>query len=60
MITVGLASDESGFLGWYKATNPKGTIIAINLQQPNYLGEEDLLLIDDVQQLLPALREKLF
>ncbi|MBP9692543.1 MAG: hypothetical protein KBD90_04340 [Alphaproteobacteria bacterium] len=60
VITVGLASDESGFLGWYKAANPKGTIIAINLQQSNYLGEEDLLLTGDVQQLLPALREKLF
>lgn len=60
VITVGLASDESGFLGWYKAANPKGTIIAINLQQPNYLGGEDFLLTGDVQQLLPLLREELF
>lgn len=57
VITVGLAGDESGFLGWYKTTHPGGTIIAINLQQPNYLDDKDLLVIGDVQQLLPLLRE---
>lgn len=60
VITVGLAGDESGFLGWYKTIHPGGTIIAINLQQPNYLDDNDLLLIGDVQSLLPLLREGLF
>jgi NAD-dependent SIR2 family protein deacetylase len=60
VITVGLASDESGFLGWYKAINPAGIIIAINLHTPNYLGAEDFLFTGDAQQLLPALREELF
>jgi len=60
VIAVGLASDESGFLGWYKTANPKGRIVAINLQQPSYLGEEDLLMTGDVQQLLPLLREEVF
>lgn len=55
VITVGLAGDESGFLGWYKTTHPGGTIIAINLQKPNYLDDKDLLVIGDVQQLLPLL-----
>lgn len=59
VVTVGLTSDESGFLGWYKAANPKWIIIAINLQQPHYLGAEDLLLTDDVQQILPTLREEM-
>lgn len=60
VITVGLAGDESGFLGWYKTIHPGGTIIAINLQQPNYLDANDLLVIGDVQSLLPLLREELF
>jgi NAD-dependent deacetylase len=60
VITGGLAGDESGFLGWYKTTHPEGTIIAINLQQPNYLDEKDLLVIGDVQSLLPLLSEGLF
>lgn len=60
VITVGLASDESGFLGWYKTTHPKGTIIAINLQQPNYLDDKDLLVIGDAQSLLPLLNETMF
>lgn len=60
VITVGLAGDESGFLGWYKTTHPTGTIIAINLQQPKYLDNKDLLVIGDVQSLLPLLREGLF
>lgn len=57
VITVGLAGDESGFLGWYKTAHPDGTIIAINLQQPNYLDDKDLLVIGDVQSLLPFLRD---
>lgn len=60
VITVGLAGDESGFLGWYKTANPQGIIIAFNLQKPNYLGDDDLLVAGDVQQLLPLLRDELF
>ncbi len=59
VITIGLASDESGFLGWYKATHPQGTIIAINLQQPNYLAGDDLLVTGDVQELLPLLCDQI-
>lgn len=57
VITVGLASDESGFLGWYKTTHPGGTIIAINLEKPKYLDAKDLFVIGDVQSLLPLLRD---
>jgi NAD-dependent SIR2 family protein deacetylase len=57
VITVGLAGDESGFLGWYKTIHPGGTIIAINLQQPKYLDDKDLLVIGDVQSFLPLLRD---
>ncbi|MDF2577899.1 MAG: hypothetical protein K0S74_1383 [Chlamydiales bacterium] len=34
VITIGLATDESGFLNWYKQNNPNGVIIALNLSQP--------------------------
>lgn len=59
VITVGLAKDESGFLGWYKEHNPKGTIVAINLTQPEYLGNEDILIEEDAQSALPKLNEVL-
>lgn len=55
VICLGLRSDERGFLGWYKKHNPQGIIIALNLQQPNYLGQEDFFVKCDVQTLLPDL-----
>ncbi|HOQ15706.1 MAG TPA: Sir2 family NAD-dependent protein deacetylase [Candidatus Paceibacterota bacterium] len=59
VLTVGLSSDDRGFLSWYKENNPKGKIIAINLNQPPYLGNEDLILKGDCQKLVPDL-EKTF
>ncbi|MFN7662122.1 MAG: hypothetical protein ACK5PQ_00095 [Alphaproteobacteria bacterium] len=55
IITVGLASDESGFLAWFKAYHPEGKIISLDLKQPNYLDEDDFFLQDDVQKSLPEL-----
>ncbi len=57
VITVGLASDESGFLKWYKTENPQGIIIAINREQPTYLGQEDYLMLGDAQEILPDVME---
>lgn len=59
VITIGLQSDESGFLGWYKKHNLNGKITAINLQSPNYLGPEDFFLQGDAQVLVPQLYEAL-
>jgi NAD-dependent deacetylase len=59
VITIGLARDESGFLGWYKHIQPQGVIIAINLEQPEYLSNEDLLVTGDVQELLPQLSKEI-
>ncbi len=59
VITVGLQSDESGFLGWYKKHNPNGKIAAINLRSPNYLGTQDYFLQGDAQVLVPELYEVL-
>ncbi len=59
VICVGLSYDDKGFLGWYKRHNPNGRIIAIDLAQPSYLGDDDFLIQVDLQQLLPALAEKI-
>ena len=55
VITIGLNSDESGFLKYYKKLNPEGKIISINLQNTDYLSDDDLILIGDVQQVFQKL-----
>ncbi|MGC8775870.1 MAG: Sir2 family NAD-dependent protein deacetylase [Minisyncoccia bacterium] len=58
VITVGLSYDDRGFLGWYKENNPNGKIIAINLSQPSYLGNEDFILKGDCQKIVPELEKE--
>lgn len=55
VITIGLNSDESGFLKYYKKLNPEGKIISINLQNTDYLSDDDLILIGDIQQVFQKL-----
>lgn len=57
IITVGLRSDESGFLGWYKQHNPAGTIIAVDLAQPIYLSNQDYFIEGNLQAVLPQLQQ---
>lgn len=59
IITAGLSYDDRGFLGWYKENNPNGKIIAIDVNQPSYLGNEDFLLKGDCQKVLPELENNL-
>ena len=59
IICVGLSYDDRGFLGWYKQHNPQGKIIAIDLNQPSYLGDEDFLVRGDIQEILPAVHQTL-
>jgi NAD-dependent SIR2 family protein deacetylase len=59
VITIGLSVDDRGFLGWYKENNPSGKIIAINLNQPSYVGDEDFLLKGDLQKIIPELEKNL-
>ena len=56
IICVGLSFDDRGLLGWYKEQNPKGKIVAIDLFQPSYLGDEDYWLMGDLQTLIPEMR----
>lgn len=58
IVTVGLSFDDRGLLGWYKENNPAGRIVAINMNQPSYLGKEDFLIKGDCQQLIPELERK--
>jgi NAD-dependent SIR2 family protein deacetylase len=59
VIAIGLARDESGFLGWYKRHNPNAKIIALNLKRPSYLDDLDYFVEGDIQELLPHLQQKL-
>lgn len=58
VITIGLSYDDKGFLRWYKENNPKGKIIAINLNQPSYLGNEDFILKGDCQKVVPEIEKE--
>lgn len=58
VVTIGLSYDDIGFLGWYKENNPNGKIIAVNLSQPSYLGDEDLILKGDCQEVVPELEKE--
>lgn len=55
IVCVGLSHDDCGLLGWYKENNPLGTIIAIDLNVPNYLSDKDFILQGDLQLLLPSI-----
>ncbi|MDR1334944.1 MAG: hypothetical protein LBJ19_01555 [Holosporaceae bacterium] len=57
VITVGLNTDESGFLKWYKANNPRGKIISINLVNTCYLSSNDFFLKGDAQVITKQLEE---
>jgi hypothetical protein len=59
VVCVALSHDDRGFLGWYKRHNPSGIIIAFDLAVPSYLGAEDVLIIGDAQETIPALRDYL-
>jgi NAD-dependent SIR2 family protein deacetylase len=59
IICIGLSYDDRGFLGWYKRNNPKGKIIAVDLGNPSYLGDEDFIIKEDLQRVIPALVNKI-
>lgn len=58
VVAVGLSYDNRGFLGWYKENNQNGKIVAINLDQPSYLGDEDFLLKGDCQKIVSELEKE--
>lgn len=60
IICVGLSHDDRGFLSWYKRNNPNGKIISIDLGNPTYLGNEDFIIHEDLQRLLPSIADNIF
>lgn len=59
IICIGLSFDDRGFLGWYKKENPQGKIIAVDIKQPSYLGDEDFWIQDNLQTLIPDIQKKI-
>jgi len=59
IVCVGLSHDDRGLLAFYKERNPAGVIIAIDLKQTDYLGKEDMLLVGDLQEIVPMLAKKI-
>ncbi|GHU15139.1 hypothetical protein FACS189449_12570 [Alphaproteobacteria bacterium] len=59
VITIGLNTDESGFLKWYKERNPAGKIISINLIDTCYLSDDDFSMKGDAQEIMRQLGELL-
>jgi NAD-dependent SIR2 family protein deacetylase len=55
IVCIGLSHDDRGLLSLFKQINPKGLIIALDLQKPNYLDSHDILIKQDIQKLLPEL-----
>ena len=55
VICIGLSYDDRGFLGWYKKHHPHGKIIAIDLQKPSYLGDDDYLVRGDLQEIISSI-----
>lgn len=53
LICVGLSHDDCGFIAHYKAHNPHGILIAIDRGMPNYLSENDYIVQEDLQMVLP-------
>ncbi len=59
ILTIGMGKDIRGILEKYKKANPNGRIVAINPEIPRYLGENDLYIQDDAQQIIPDLVENI-
>lgn len=55
IVCTGLSYDDRGFLSLYKQHNPAGIIVAIDIGMPSYLSEQDSIVQEDMQIVLPAL-----
>ena len=60
IVCVGLSYDDRAFLAWYKENNPSGKIISIDIKKPSYLGNEDLLVQGDLQEILVAIEKEFY
>lgn len=58
MLVIGLGSDESGLINLYRRVNPKGVIIAINLEIPCYLTQKDYIVSGKASEIIPIIADK--
>ncbi len=59
ILCIGSSYDFMSILSKYKKFNPNGIIVAINKEQPDYLGNEDFFIKGDIQKIVPELTELL-
>lgn len=57
IVCVGLSHDDRGFLAYFKKHNPEGVIIAIDKGNPDYLSNNDYIVREDLQIVLPIMVE---
>jgi electron transfer flavoprotein alpha subunit len=56
IVTIGLSTDDGGFLKYCKEVNPSICIVSINLTNVCYLSMNDFTLIGDILDILPQLQ----
>jgi hypothetical protein len=56
VVTIGLSTDDGGFLKYCKEVNHSICIVSINLGAVCYLLGNDFMLIGDIQKILPKLQ----
>ncbi len=54
-LCLGIDYDDRGILAYYKAVCPQGRIIAIHPTIPAYLGNEDFIVLDNLEKAIPQL-----
>lgn len=54
-LCFGIDADDRGILAYYKAVRPQGRIIAIHPTIPAYLGNEDFIVLDHLENVIPHL-----
>lgn len=55
IICIGMQNDNRGLLAKYKELNPAGTIVAFDLKRPQFIVDNDDVLVEgDLQQTFPA------
>lgn len=57
IVCAGLSHDDRGLLSHFKKHNPNIILVALNLNTPHYLSNEDCLLQGDLQEVLPRLAQ---
>lgn len=55
LVCIGLSCDDCGLIALYKKCNPQGFIVAVDVGMPNYLSDDDYIVRQDAQEVMPEL-----